>query len=41
MKAPIIAVLGLLSAYSGVATCNAASVSDLKSMIEGVYILDE
>jgi hypothetical protein len=41
MKAPVITALGLLVSYGAVATCIAASVSDPKSTIEGVYILDE
>lgn len=41
MKSPVIMALGLLTSCGVVATCNAASLLELKAAIEGVYILDE
>ena len=41
MKTLIVTITGLLFACASVVTCNAASLTELKAAIEGVYILDE
>ena len=41
MKTIFRMTLGVLSAFCMVMTCNAQSLSELKSAVEGVYILDE
>jgi hypothetical protein len=41
MKTFVATVIGVLFACNFMVTCNAASITDLKTLIEGVYILDE
>jgi hypothetical protein len=41
MKTFIATIIGLLLGCSTIVTCNAASITELKAAIEGVYILDE
>ena len=40
MKTFVATITGLLLACASMITCNAASISELKTAIEGVYILD-
>jgi hypothetical protein len=41
MKALFAAVIGLLASFYAQSSCEAASVAELKAIVEGVYILDE
>jgi hypothetical protein len=41
MKTLVATVMGLLFACTSMITCNAASITELKAAIEGVYILEE
>ena len=41
MKTFVATIIGFLFACNSMVTCSAASITDLKAAIEGVYILDE
>ena len=41
MKTFVATIIGFLFACNSMVTCSAASITDLKATIEGVYILDE
>jgi hypothetical protein len=41
MKTLVATIIGLLFTCTPMITCNAASITELKAAIEGVYILEE